>query len=153
MDGNDVKITQIDFEEAGASETVMTAADAQMALGSMWRIEGNNLMKRMGELRSDKEAAQGGVWARYYRGELSATVLMTVVSARIIQPSRAASTKCRTTKAASSIQASRQPHRQQRRLYGRQRRPEQHRNRRIRQLAGQQGALHRRYRPRQQADQ
>ena len=72
VDGNDVKITQIDFEEAGASETVMTAADAQMALGSMWRIEGNNLMKRMGDLRSDKEAAQGGVWARYYRGELSA---------------------------------------------------------------------------------
>ena len=72
VDGNDVKITQIDFEEAGASETVMTAADAQMALGSMWRIEGNNLMKRMGELRSDKEAAEGGVWARYYRGELSA---------------------------------------------------------------------------------
>ena len=71
VDGNDVKITQIDFEEAGASETVMTAADAQMALGSMWRIEGNNLMKRMGELRSDKEAAQGGVWARYYRGELN----------------------------------------------------------------------------------
>lgn len=71
VDGNDVKITQIDFEEAGASETVMTAADAQMALGSMWRIEGNNLMKRMGELRSDKEAAKGGVWARYYRGELS----------------------------------------------------------------------------------
>ena len=72
VDGNDVKITQIDFEEAGASETVMTAADAQMALGSMWRIEANNLMKRMGELRSDKEAAQGGVWARYYRGKLSA---------------------------------------------------------------------------------
>ena len=72
VDGNNVKITQIDFEEAGASETVMTAADAQMALGSMWRIEANNLMKRMGELRSDKEAAQGGVWARYYRGELSA---------------------------------------------------------------------------------
>ena len=72
VDGNDVKITQIDFEEAGASETVMTAADAQMAMGSMWRIEGNNLMKRMGELRSDKEAAKGGVWARYYRGELSA---------------------------------------------------------------------------------
>ncbi len=28
----------------------------------MWRIEGNNVMKRMGELRSDKEAAKGGVW-------------------------------------------------------------------------------------------
>ena len=55
-----------------ASESVKTASDSQMALGSMWRIEGNNLMKRMGELRSDKEAANGGVWARYYRGELSA---------------------------------------------------------------------------------
>ena len=55
-----------------ASESVKTASDAQMAMGSMWRVEGNNLMKRMGELRSDKEAAQGGVWARYYRGELSA---------------------------------------------------------------------------------
>mgnify|MGYP000759333127 FL=1 len=50
----------------------MTASDAQMALGSMWRIEGNNLMKRMGDLRNDKEAAKGGVWARYYRGEMSA---------------------------------------------------------------------------------
>ena len=73
--GNDVKITQIDFgknPDSDASETAMVGSDAQMALGSMWRIEGNNLMKRMGELRSDKEAAQGGVWARYYRGELSA---------------------------------------------------------------------------------
>ena len=75
VSGNDVKITQIDFgknADGDASETVMTASDAKMALGSMWRMEGNNLMKRMGELRSDKEAAKGGVWARYYRGELSA---------------------------------------------------------------------------------
>ena len=75
VSGNDVKITQIDFGKnpgGDASETAMVASDAQMALGSMWRIEGNNLMKRMGELRSDKEAAKGGVWARYYRGELSA---------------------------------------------------------------------------------
>ena len=72
VDGKDVKITQIDFAEAGASETVMTAADAQMSIGNLWRVEGNNLMKRMGELRSDPEAAEGGVWARYYRGEMSA---------------------------------------------------------------------------------
>ena len=73
VNDSDVKITQIDFgRNDDASETVMTASDAQMALGSMWRVEGNNLMKRMGELRSDKEAAKGGVWARYYRGELSA---------------------------------------------------------------------------------
>ena len=70
--GGVVKITQIDFAEAGASETVMTAADAQMSIGNLWRVEGNNLMKRMGDLRSDPEAAEGGVWARYYRGEMSA---------------------------------------------------------------------------------
>ena len=72
VDGNNVKITKIDFEEAGASEAVMTAADAQMSIGNLWRVEGNNLMKRMGDLRSDPEAAKGGVWARYYRGEMSA---------------------------------------------------------------------------------
>ena len=72
VDGNDVKITKIDFAEAGASELVMTAADAQMSIGNLWRVEGNNLMKRMGDLRSDTEAAEGGVWARYYRGEMSA---------------------------------------------------------------------------------
>ncbi|MCC8158856.1 MAG: autotransporter outer membrane beta-barrel domain-containing protein [Phascolarctobacterium sp.] len=72
VSGNDVKITKIDFEEAGASETVMTAADAQMSIANLWRVEGSNLMKRMGDLRSDPEAAQGGVWARYYRGEMNA---------------------------------------------------------------------------------
>ena len=70
---NKVNITEISLaKENSPSETAMVASDAQMALGSMWRSEGNNLMKRMGELRSDKEAAKGGVWARYYRGELSA---------------------------------------------------------------------------------
>ena len=72
MSGSDVKITQIDFAanpDGDASETAMAASDAQLALGSMWRVEGNNLMKRMGDLRNDKEAAKGGVWARYYRGE------------------------------------------------------------------------------------
>lgn len=72
VNDSDVKITQIDFgRNDDASETIMTASDAQMVLGSMWRIEGNNLMKRMGDLRNDKEAAKGGVWARYYRGEMS----------------------------------------------------------------------------------
>ena len=75
VSGSDVKITQIDFAanpDGDASETAMAASDAQLALGSMWRVEGNNLMKRMGDLRNDKEAAKGGVWARYYRGEMSA---------------------------------------------------------------------------------
>ena len=71
--GKKVQITGVTTTKTPfASESVKTASDAQMAMGSMWRIEGNNLMKRMGELRSDKEAAKGGVWARYYRGELSA---------------------------------------------------------------------------------
>ena len=73
VENNKIQITGITTTKIPApSESVKTARDAQMAMGSMWRIEGNNLMKRMGELRSDKEAAQGGVWARYYRGELSA---------------------------------------------------------------------------------
>ena len=73
VENNKVQITGITTTKIPVpSESVKTARDAQMAMGSMWRIEGNNLMKRMGELRSDKEAAKGGVWARYYRGELSA---------------------------------------------------------------------------------
>ena len=70
---NKVNITEIALTKENApSETAMTFNDAQMALRNVWRSEGNNVMKRMGELRSDKEAAKGGVWARYYRGELSA---------------------------------------------------------------------------------
>ena len=70
---NKVNITEIALaKENSPSETAMAASDAQLALGSMWRVEGNNLMKRMGDLRNDKEAAKGGVWARYYRGEMSA---------------------------------------------------------------------------------
>ncbi|WP_418585043.1 autotransporter outer membrane beta-barrel domain-containing protein [Phascolarctobacterium faecium] len=73
VENNKVQITGVTTTKTPfATESVKTASDAQMAMGSMWRIEGNNLMKRMGELRSDKEAAKGGVWARYYRGELSA---------------------------------------------------------------------------------
>ena len=73
VESNKVQVTGVTTTKTMiASESVKTASDAQMAMGSMWRMEGNNLMKRMGELRSDKEAAKGGVWARYYRGELSA---------------------------------------------------------------------------------
>ena len=73
VENNKVQITGVTTTKTPfATESVKTASDAQMAMGSMWRIEGNNLMKRMGELRNDKEAAKGGVWARYYRGELSA---------------------------------------------------------------------------------
>ena len=72
VNDTEVKITKIELSSAfDPSETAMTASDAQMAASNMWRLEGNNLMKRMGDLRNDKEAAQGGVWARYYRGELS----------------------------------------------------------------------------------
>ena len=71
--GNKLQITGVTTSKTAApSESVKTAADAQMAGSSMWRVEGNNLMKRMGDLRNDKEAAKGGVWARYYRGEMSA---------------------------------------------------------------------------------
>ena len=72
IDGNDVNITSVDFGSNGDSESVMAASDSHMSLGSILRVETNNLMKRMGELRSDPEATKGGVWARYYRGKQTA---------------------------------------------------------------------------------
>ena len=70
---NKIEISGITTEKlATPSEGIMTAGDALTGMSNLWRIEGNNLMKRMGDLRSDPEAAKGGVWARYYRGELSA---------------------------------------------------------------------------------
>ena len=70
---NKVNITEIALAKENApSETAMTASDTHLAVRNIWRVEGNNLMKRMGDLRSDPEAAEGGVWARYYRGKMSA---------------------------------------------------------------------------------
>lgn len=50
----------------GASETVKTGAD--VAGGSLvaWRVENNNLTKRMGELRN--ATGETGMWLRTYRG-------------------------------------------------------------------------------------
>ena len=73
VDDTDVRISKIDLnKDIGPSDTMIISNDASLALRNVWRIEGNNVMKRMGELRSGTEAGKGGVWARYYRGELSA---------------------------------------------------------------------------------
>ena len=73
VDDTEVRISKIDLnKDIGPSDTMIISNDAILALRNVWRIEGNNVMKRMGELRSGTEAGKGGVWARYYRGELSA---------------------------------------------------------------------------------
>lgn len=73
VDDTEVRISKIDLnKDIGPSDTMIISNDASLALRNVWRIEGNNVMKRMGELRSGTEARKGGVWARYYRGELSA---------------------------------------------------------------------------------
>lgn len=73
VDDTEVRISKIDLnKDIGPSDTMIISNDASLALCNVWRIEGNNVMKRMGELRSGTEAGKGGVWARYYRGELSA---------------------------------------------------------------------------------
>ena len=73
VDDTEVRISKIDLnKDIGPSDTMIISNDASLALRNVWRIEGNNVMKRMGELRSGTEAEKGGVWARYYRGELSA---------------------------------------------------------------------------------
>lgn len=73
VDDTEVRISKIDLnKDIGPSDTMIISNDASLALRNVWRIEGNNVMKRMGERRSGTEAGKGGVWARYYRGELSA---------------------------------------------------------------------------------
>ena len=73
VDDTEVRISKIDLnKDIGPSDTMIISNDASLALRNVWRIEGNNVMKRMGELRSGTEAGKGGIWARYYRGELSA---------------------------------------------------------------------------------
>lgn len=73
VDDTEVRISKIDLnKDIGPSDTMIISNDASLALRNVWRVEGNNVMKRMGELRSGTEAGKGGVWARYYRGELSA---------------------------------------------------------------------------------
>jgi len=73
VDDTEVRISKIDLnKDIGPSDTMIISNDASLASRNVWRIEGNNVMKRMGELRSGTEAGKGGVWARYYRGELSA---------------------------------------------------------------------------------
>ena len=73
VDDTEVRISKIDLnKDIGPSDTMIISNDASLALRNVWRIEGNKVMKRMGELRSGTEAGKGGVWARYYRGELSA---------------------------------------------------------------------------------
>ena len=73
VDDTEVRISKIDLnKDIGPSDTMIISNDASLALRNVWRIEGNNVMKRMGELRSGTEAGKGGVWGRYYRGELSA---------------------------------------------------------------------------------
>lgn len=68
----DVVITAIDYSTTGASEGLMTAGDAQLAMRNIGRLENATLMHRMGELRTNPEAAETGVWARFTRGELDA---------------------------------------------------------------------------------
>ena len=73
VDDTEIRISKIDLnKDIGPSDTMIISNDASLALRNVWRIEGNNVMKRMGELRSGTEAGKGGVWVRYYRGELSA---------------------------------------------------------------------------------
>ena len=75
----------------------------------------------MGELRSGTEAGKGGVWARYYRGELSADSNYDSSFSQDYTGFQGGIDKVQDYKGGKLIQVSRQPHRQQRRLYGRQR--------------------------------
>lgn len=73
INNNKIEISGIHVNKTDTpSEGLMAVSDVRVGLHNIWRVQGNNLMKRMGELRSDPEAAKGGVWARHYRGQNSA---------------------------------------------------------------------------------
>lgn len=52
------------------SETAYTIVDAQAAFRNLWKLEGNNVMRRMGDLRLLPEEVSSGAWARVYGGKL-----------------------------------------------------------------------------------
>lgn len=71
-DSKNVIITAINYDTTGPSEGLKTAGDAQLAMRNIGRVENSTLMQRMGELRTNPQEAETGVWAKFTRGEFDA---------------------------------------------------------------------------------
>ena len=70
-DGTQGKISSLRYTRTeNLSETPYTVVDAQAAFRNLWKLEGNNMFRRMGDLRLAPEKSDPGLWARVYTGKL-----------------------------------------------------------------------------------
>ena len=68
--GTEATLGKINIETTGKrSESAMALSDTQAALYNSFKVQGNNMMRRMGDLRLNPEA-DNGIWARVYTGKL-----------------------------------------------------------------------------------
>ena len=71
-DGHQVRIGSLHYTRTeNLSETPYTVVDAQAAFRNLWKLEGNNVLRRMGDLRLAPEENTSGAWARVYGGKLT----------------------------------------------------------------------------------
>ena len=70
-DGTQGKISSLRYTRTeNLSETPYTVVDAQAAFRNLWKLEGNNMFRRMGDLSLAPEKSDQGLWARVYSGKL-----------------------------------------------------------------------------------
>ncbi len=71
-DGHQIRIGSLRYSRTeNLSETPYTVVDAQAAFRNLWKLEGNNVLRRMGDLRLAPEENTSGAWARVYGGKLT----------------------------------------------------------------------------------
>ena len=71
-DGHQIRIGSLHYNRTeNLSETPYTVVDAQAAFRNLWKLEGNNVLRRMGDLRLAPEENPSGAWARVYSGKLT----------------------------------------------------------------------------------
>lgn len=68
--GRDVVITKIDYVEDGPSEGIRQTNDAQKVMRNLWQMENESLMQRMGQIQSNGEKPEDGIWVRYAKGKM-----------------------------------------------------------------------------------
>lgn len=64
------RIANLGFRSGGGSATSLTTTAGYDALKNHWKTEGNNMFRRVGDLRLSPNQNANGVWARIYGGSL-----------------------------------------------------------------------------------
>ena len=68
--GTEATLAKVNIQTSGKrSQSAMALADTQAALQNAFKVQGENMMRRLGDLRLNSEA-ENGIWARVYTGKL-----------------------------------------------------------------------------------